>query len=75
MKKTKLVKNFGKALVKHVVNGMKHVDEQEYQRRIGICNEDRCGFRSGIRCTHEDCGCYLDMKAWWESEHCPIDFW
>lgn len=71
----KLAANFIKATTKHVVNGMKYVDNNEYERRLSICNKNECGFRVGVRCMHKDCGCFLDRKAWWQSEHCPIKLW
>jgi len=73
--KTKMAKNLAKAAVKHVANGMKKVGVEEYQRRLNICNNCPDDMRVKNRCTHEDCGCFLDKKAWWDSETCPNEHW
>jgi hypothetical protein len=65
--------NFVKAAVKHVGDGMRKVELQEYQQRLEICND--CLLRVKNRCTHESCGCFLDKKAWWASEECPLEKW
>ena len=69
----KMVKNFAKALVKHVGDGLRKSNLDLYKNRINICNG--CDLREGNRCTHELCGCFIDKKAWWMSEKCPIDKW
>lgn len=68
-----LAGNFTKAVVKHLGDGMKKVDVQKYQRRLNQCNG--CSLRVKKRCTHEDCGCFIDKKAWWNSEECPLGKW
>jgi hypothetical protein len=65
--------NFLRAVVKHVGNGMKKVEFEQYQERLDVCNE--CKLRVKNRCTHEACGCFLDKKAWWDSEECPLGLW
>lgn len=67
-------KNLVKAVTKHIANSMINVDQEEYTRRLNICN-DCDTWRLGKNCTHDDCGCVLTKKAWWESEHCPIGLW
>ncbi len=71
----KLATNFTKAIAKHVVDGMKKVDIDVYVERLSVCNKNECGMRVKNRCTHESCGCFLDKKAWWASEDCPMDLW
>lgn len=68
-----LAKNFVKAVYKHVVDGMAKVDVDQYADRLKVCNG--CALRSGNRCTHPSCGCFLDKKAWWASEDCPLEKW
>jgi hypothetical protein len=63
--------NLVKSTAKHVADGMKEVDDDELQKRLGICNE--CEFREGEECTV--CGCPLIRKALWNSETCPKDKW
>jgi len=73
----KLAVNLTKAVVKHVGDKLKEVELPIYQQRLDICND--ClppdGFRVKNRCTHESCGCFLDKKAWWASEECPLGKW
>ena len=69
----KLAANFAKAVVKHAMDGFTKVPPEEYARRLSVCNE--CSLRMTNRCTHPDCGCYLDKKAWWASESCPMEKW
>ena len=68
-----LAKNFSKAITKHIVNGLKNVSPQQYKERLDICNG--CALMENGRCTHPDCGCFLDKKAWWASENCPLEKW
>lgn len=74
---TKQAANLGKAVVKHVKDGMKKVTRQEYQDRLNICNKclPPSGFRVKTRCTHESCGCFISTKVWWASEDCPLGKW
>lgn len=78
-------KNLGKAMVKHVREGMKNCSDNQKQVRFEICESNKCGlFRGrgeGGICAHEDCGCYLrsngrfmDKLSWAESK-CPIGLW
>ena len=69
----KMAGNFAKAVGKHIGNGLKKVDISEYQRRLNVCND--CELRRRTRCTHEECGCFIDKKAWWDSESCPMNKW
>jgi len=70
---SKMMKNFFKAVVRHIGDGMKKVELTEYQRRLDVCND--CSLRLKNRCTHESCGCFIDKKAWWASEDCPLSKW
>ena len=66
----KKVGNLGKAVTKHIANGMKQVPEEEYKKRLIVCS--KCEFHKDMRCQHVSCGCFLSKKAWWESEKCPL---
>jgi len=70
---TKMVGNLTRAVVKHVSGGMKKVDLLTYQDRLNMCNE--CDLRVRTRCTHDSCGCFINQKAWWSSEECPLAKW
>jgi Family of unknown function (DUF6171) len=66
-------KSFGNSVVNHLADGMKQATEEEYNKRISICHKcdkyeagpNRCG----------QCGCFLKVKAAWNSEKCPLDKW
>ncbi len=66
-------KNLTKAIIKHAQNNCEFIEPEMYEERINICNS--CDYRNGRICTHPSCGCYLDEKAWWASENCPINKW
>lgn len=67
------VKNFTKALARHVRDGGKIASEEERQRRLGICRS--CVYYRDGRCRHSGCGCNLERKAAWQSESCPLGKW
>jgi hypothetical protein len=69
----KLAQNFTKALVKHAADGFAKVTLEQLKARLEVCNS--CGLRIKNRCSHPDCGCFLDKKAWWASEDCPDKKW
>ena len=70
----KLALNFTSHLLNHVVGGMKNVSQEEMDRRIDICKGCEF-FTDGDRPKCSKCGCHLNIKARWESAHCPIDKW
>lgn len=65
--------NFGKALVKHAVNRFGKAGEALQAERLAICQG--CEWRSEGTCTHQDCGCVLELKTSWASESCPVGKW
>jgi len=69
----KLAFNFGKAITKYIASGFKSVNQEEYSIRINICNQ--CNLFQNGRCHHENCGCFINKKAWWASENCPENKW
>lgn len=60
-----------KALASFVGDGMKTVDNDEYEARLAIC--DTCDRRRGNRCL--ECGCRLSFKARGRAFECPIGKW
>ena len=70
------VADFGADVVKNGLRGAL-VSPEEYQRRLEIC--DQCvppeGYRTGDRCSHQACGCYLSIKAKGRAFRCPIGKW
>ena len=70
----RLAKNFGRAIINHIKDGLTKVSLQLYQKRLNTCNNCEEFYHEG-RCLHPDCGCFLSKKAWWASENCPIGKW
>lgn len=68
-----LAGRLGKAAFNHAKDGFKHVDEEIYNKRIEICKS--CEFYDAESNRCKSCGCYLAMKAKWNSEKCPHDKW
>lgn len=72
----KAVADFGADVLKNGLRGAL-VSPEEYQRRLAKC--DKClppdGYRTGDRCSHQGCGCYLSIKAKGRAFHCPIGEW
>jgi len=64
-------KNFSKAIINHACDGFTRVSEEEFKVRLDICNE--CEQRDGMVC--KICGCFLNVKASWKSEKCPLHKW
>lgn len=64
-------KNIGKAVLRFASSGFKMVGNDIKNQRLAICQA--CPFLRGDRCGK--CGCNLQYKAAWESEHCPIEKW
>ena len=63
--------SFFKSLAKHMMNGFKYASDDEYKRRLEICNE--CESNRNDRCV--ECGCFVSIKAKWASEECPLRKW
>lgn len=68
-----LAKNFGNSALNHLANGMKKVTDEIYNSRIEKCKTCEYYDESLHRC--KNCGCFLKIKAYWDSEKCPIDKW
>jgi len=70
---TQMAKNFAKAAGNYIKSGGENVTEEEHKKRLSVCST--CEFKKGPRCIHSKCGCFIEVKAKWASEHCPIDKW
>jgi hypothetical protein len=66
-----VVFNFAKAVANHAKNNFKNADEQLLSNRLSICNS--CDKNKDSRC--QECGCFIKIKASWESEKCPLEKW
>lgn len=65
--------NLAGSLASHAVNGLATVSEEEKARRLAICR--RCPSYDPCQARCRECGCYMDAKAAWESEACPLGKW
>ena len=65
-------KNFVQT-AKEVVRDPRWVDEEEYERRMGICRACHLFDHKQVRC--KKCGCKLKGKARFKAGHCPIQKW
>lgn len=67
----------GKSLIKsageYISKGMKHVTNEEYLRRLNICQ--RCEWiKDGFQCGQ--CHCFMNVKAGWDIENgCKLNKW
>lgn len=65
---------FIKALLRYAIYGhFKNTTFKKYSERISICVE--CENLVAKDWTCNICGCYLDKKAKWSTESCPINKW
>jgi hypothetical protein len=69
------VGNFGKAVVRHIADRGRKVDDQIFEERLAICQDcPSCDVKRWI-CREKSCGCHLKTKARWASERCPLGKW
>ena len=65
-------KNFIGSAAKHIAGGAKESSSELFKARMDACNS--CEFKTeGERCLK--CGCFVKLKAKWESADCPIGKW
>lgn len=67
----KKITNFALASIKHVASGLSKLCDDEFNKRINICNN--CEKKVGDNCL--ECGCILAIKARWATEDCPLKKW
>lgn len=67
------VQNFAKSMLRFAKSGFKTVDEEEYNRRLSICNQCVHLNRKDMKCTL--CGCPVHKKAIIYDEPCPANKW
>lgn len=65
--------SFGKAVLKHIADGFRNVSDEVYKERVKICEGCDKFSQEARRCL--ECGCYVDTKASWASEECPLKKW
>ena len=73
------VTNFGRAVTKDVITGMKRCTEEEMDQRVEICKGCEFYNEAGQECLK--CGCPMNRKriyrnkVYWKSGKCPIGKW
>lgn len=67
------IKNFFKSLQLHTMNSFKNVSEETKNARLEICKS--CEFFNESLYQCKQCGCFLNIKASWATEKCPLDKW
>lgn len=67
--------NLGVAFMRHAVDGLRHVTEEEYEARLQICRSCSSCDQEQLICRQPSCGCLLTVKARWASEACPLGKW
>ena len=60
---------FVEAVAEHVADGCQTVTKEQLSERLTACQP--CPHRGIVRCRHDDCGCFIWLKARWKSQKCP----
>ena len=68
-----MAKNAGASVVNHAMNSFQSVPANVKEERISICQGCEHYNSETTRCN--ECGCFINIKADWASEKCPIDKW
>ena len=71
----KRVKNLKGAIERVADQGLHRVTLDEYKERIGICGECPGKHYNRGFCNHNNCGCFVAIKAWLKTEDCPAKYW
>jgi hypothetical protein len=67
--------NFAEAAARHLANGCRQVSDEVYERRISMCRACPSLDAEHMMCREFDCGCWVERKARWASEECPLQKW
>lgn len=68
-----LISNFVSSSINHAKDGFRTVDKSIYNDRLNICQNCEFFDSTAFRC--KQCGCFLNIKANWASESCPLEKW
>lgn len=63
--------NFANSAFNHAKNGFKTVTDEIKNSRLDICKS--CNKLKNDKCS--ECGCFVNIKASWDSEKCPLEKW
>jgi hypothetical protein len=64
-----MIGNFAKASAKYAASGFKPVTEDQYVERLQACST--CPHLKEENMTCGICGCYIEVKAGWQTSECP----
>jgi hypothetical protein len=67
--------NLGRAVVRHVADRGQKVSDDLYEARLSACRACSLCDTKRLVCLHKSCGCFLTVKARWQSEDCPLQKW
>ncbi len=67
--------NFGNAVGRHLADGRRQVSDDELEARLAVCRKCSSCDLAAMICREPTCGCYLSIKARWQSEDCPLKKW
>lgn len=67
--------NFGRALWRHWRNRRLRVSRRAYRQRLAVCEGCPSLDAERMVCRERKCGCKVERKAGWASEHCPLGKW
>ncbi|REJ91916.1 MAG: hypothetical protein DWQ34_13885 [Planctomycetota bacterium] len=67
--------NFCRAVVRHVRNWAQYASRRVYRERLAICRACPSLDPERMVCREKTCGCYVERKARWASEECPLGKW
>src|SRR5574343_266764 len=63
--------NLTRAVAGHVADGLHRADDATIEDRLNVCAT--CPQRNDTRCS--PCGCYVQVKATWRDQPCPLGYW
>ncbi len=69
--------NFATAVVQHVAAGSPPATPELKAARLTVCStcDQKVSDPAGDWCRHRKCGCYLETKAGWADQSCPLGKW
>lgn len=69
------VRTVGGELVKWGKAGFPKTTKREYDERIAVCKENKCGQYDAEQARCSACGCFVAEKANMATAECPADLW
>lgn len=67
--------NFAAAVGRHLANNRRQVPDSVYELRLSICRDCPSLDPERMVCREPGCGCYVERKARWASQACPVGKW